>query len=214
MKTLSIILLVAIIAANIECQFRSPIDSFKEINQHLDSTNTINWYNLAGIELVVTQNFIDTVQKLKRKIIESSGGWIDKNGKRHTDGNWSNNLGTLYNDANLKSSTKLMVEQGNGKMLYHLIQDTRNQFLHLIVDSIDRSNLSQQIPLGIPVGPKIITDSTWTARNFEQVPVIAVLTLFSKFESDAINSEHILKHYFEEKLHHEFPDSLKSEKRK
>lgn len=185
------------------CRHNSIINSFHQINSSLDSINTIR---ISETKLVPTRKFILTVDSIKSEFVKESGGWDENNGEHHSDGNWTSGKGTLNDDANLQASSQIMIERKQGKYLFNLIEQTREQLLSLIRDSIKRRELAEQIPLRIT--PDGIDDSTWTANDFESIPVIAAITLLTKFENDALNSEVLIVNYLNMETDRKSIDSL------
>lgn len=91
---------------------------------------------------------------------------------------------------NIDATTTLLVEQGGGTDLQKKIRELRKFYLEQL--PADSGALSPFMPLVVePVKPNHDHNpkGDWNIGNFEHMPAIAALALFSKFENDVRSSE-------------------------
>ena len=129
----------------------------------------------------------------KRKVIMEAGGY-DKGEHNKED--------TAFPERpdNIDATTTLLVEKKGGDTVRAKIMEFR-QFLLGMVDPKDSGRLSPLMPLRIAPAPKDESNPTgdWNRGNFEHMPSIAALALFSKFQNDIRSSEAlVVKELFDE----------------
>src|SRR5947207_4966530 len=136
------------------------------------------------------------MDKYKTQIIQQSGGWIDRQDKKHYKaddpeiGKWFPDKGELVDDKDLEATTLVMIERKGGDEVRKNIESTRNALLAL-VDSSSRKAFETQMPLHIDEAEKNAEGEikSWSQSNFEMMPTIASVTLLNKFQNDARNAE-------------------------
>jgi gliding motility-associated protein GldM len=101
---------------------------------------------------------------------------------------------------NIDATTKLLVENKGGDTMKQKILGMR-QFLLSQLRSSDTASISPLMPLRITPARK--TDhnpkADWSMENFDHMPAIAAMALFSKFQNDVRSSEAlVLNRLFEE----------------
>jgi len=137
----------------------------------------------------VTKRANDMVAYLdqwKKRIIMESGGYDEK------DTSMPARL------ENIDATTKLLVENKGGDTLRAKIMELRRYLLAAI--PWDSSAMSPLMPLIIEPAKKNDHNPTadWNIENFEHMPTIAAMALFSKFKNDVRSSEGmIIKDLFE-----------------
>ena len=129
----------------------------------------------------------------KRKIVMAAGGY-DKGEKNKED--------TVFPERmdNIDATTELLVEEKGGDEIAKRITQFR-AFLLGVVNPADSGKLSPLMPLRVAPAPKTENNpkGDWNRGNFEHMPAIAALALFSKFQNDIRSSEGlIVKQLFEE----------------
>ncbi len=101
---------------------------------------------------------------------------------------------------NIDATTKLLVENKGGDTMKKQIMDVREFFLSQLSKE-DTAKLSPLMPLRISHAKKNDHNPTgdWSIENFEHMPAIAAIALFSKYQNDVRSSEAlILNRLFEE----------------
>ena len=101
---------------------------------------------------------------------------------------------------NIDATTKLLVELKGGDTMKSKIIDTRNFFLSQL-NNQDTVSISPLMPLRITHAKKNDHNPTgdWSIENFEHMPAIAAIALFSKYQNDVRSSEAlVLNRLFEE----------------
>lgn len=101
---------------------------------------------------------------------------------------------------NIDATTKLLVEMKGGDTMKQMIMDLR-KFMLAKVKPEDTSSISPLMPLNIRPSKKTEHNPTgdWNIENFEHMPAIAAIALFSKYQNDIRSSEAlVLNKLFEE----------------
>lgn len=94
--------------------------------------------------------------------------------------------------------SKLLIDEGKGEALRERIIQTREKLLALIEDETEREALGISLPLQVPEKPENSDKNTWSESAFYQMPVVAVMPMFTKLSNDIKTSETaILNHFFE-----------------
>ncbi|MGK0391585.1 MAG: gliding motility-associated protein GldM [Maribacter sp.] len=94
--------------------------------------------------------------------------------------------------------SKLLIDEGKGEALRERIIQTREKLLALIEDEGEREALAISLPLQVPEKPENSDKKTWSESAFYQMPVVAVMPMFTKMSNDIKTSETaILNHFFE-----------------
>ncbi len=158
-----------------------------------DSLKTGDFYRKALQVQQTSDQLYNFIQRQKDKIVNESGGWEDKNGKKQKGTGWTEDKGQLFDDRNLDVSTYWMVEKKGGDTLQQKIQALRTNLLNIVKDiRPDAVPVYEAIlPLKIEK-PKPNSDGElkpWTQSYFEMVPTIAAVTILDKFQNDIRTSE-------------------------
>ncbi len=130
----------------------------------------------------ITKDFIQYVDDLKDEIIEASGGLDEKNQPK----------GKLDKDI----TTRLLVKEDRGNQLQEKIESTKTDLLQLIEEEEHRSQMAEKIPLKIQDLPEDSDKKSWAAFSFQQMPVAAILPMFSKLQNDVKVAETAILNYF------------------
>lgn len=180
-----------------------------ELQFHREDTQP--FYDKAVKTQEIVSDFVKKIDEYKTRIIQQSGGWTDEKNKRHSKpddpeiGNWSPEKGSLYDDQNLDVTTRIMVEQKGGDEVKNQIEATRKQLLAIVDDPQTKNILEAQLPLRVnaPQKNEFGELKTWTQTNFEMMPTIASITLLSKLQNDARNSETQILNYLYSNIYKE-----------
>lgn len=138
----------------------------------------------------ISKEFYTYVQGIREEIIEAAGG-IDPETQKPKD------------KKNKDVTTRILVDEGRGAELEKKIQETREKFAALLegkgVTEADAQKIMSSLALSIDESYKDSDKNSWAEYNFKQMPVAAVIPMFSKFQNDAKASETALLNFFAEK---------------
>ena len=105
--------------------------------------------------------------------------------------------GHARRDTDKDISTRLLVDQGEGRQLREGIEETRSRLLALIDRPEDRPAIDSIFPLKLSPAPA--DAPSWEAFTFRQMPVAAVLPMLSKYQNDVQMAESMLLNYYFER---------------
>lgn len=138
-----------------------------------------------------SESLINYLESWKERLIAQSGGYRDPATKE------------INNESDLHASTDLLVEKNKGgdsikarlenyrlKLLTSLGYDTSSPLAKALPLKIEKVKPSDANPKG-----------EWSAGNFYNMPVIATVTLMSKFQNDIKNSEAMVIDQLFDKIH-------------
>ncbi len=213
MINLMYLVLTALLALNVSNEI---LNAFKTLSISIDKSNrsidqkNIDVYNLIkenekapGQEAKVrpfrekadevvkkADEMVAFLNTWKRRVTEKAGGY-NKEGE---------DTAFPHNMENIDATTLLLVENKGGDTLKQKIMDLR-KFMLSVLRSDDTGSISPLMPLRIQPAKKNDHNPTgdWSIENFEHMPAIAALALFSKYQNDVRSSEAlILNRLFEE----------------
>ena len=197
------LVLTAILALNVSAEvlnaFKTVNDGIGYSNNSLQSKNADTYAVLskqyerdslkAKEAFVKAQKAKELSSKLyslldqyKSQMIKEAGGIDAANGK-------------IKRDDDIDIPTRLFVENGGkaGKDLKLQIEMTRTELLSLL-SAGERADAEKSLPLKTETVEK---DKTWEYAKFNQVPVVAAVTLLSKYQNDLLSAEsHIIETLF------------------
>lgn len=216
MINLMYLVLTALLALNVSNEilaaFRTINKSIGSSNESIDDKNnakykffqdnmeipserpkTEPYYNIAMQVKKESSELVAYLDGWKRKMIMQTGGWRDS----------VNFPGEIANESDLHASTDLLVEGEKGgdqikkrleafraSLLKALSQDENSAFAKALPLKIEKVRASDANPKG-----------DWTMGNFYNMPVVAVVTLMSKFQNDIKNSEAMVIDQLFDKIH-------------
>lgn len=201
MINLMYLVLTAMLALNVSSEI---LHAFRTINQSISSSNAsiqdkndklyksfddqqaqtgqadrVKPYNdKAKAVKAQAQAMYEYLETWKTRIIEHSGGYDDGDKKE------------IKRQDDIDATTFLLVEKNGGDTLKQKIEDLRS-FLLTQVKPDDPKAFASQLPLNIiePEKSDNNPQALWKVGNFQSMPVMAAVTLFSKFQNDVRNSE-------------------------
>ncbi len=202
MINLMYLVLTALLALNVSNEI---LNAFKTLSSSLDKSNvsidlkTAEIYNQiiasekekgqaekvrpyrekADIIVKKSDEMVAYLNNWKRRVVIEAGGY----GKEGED--------TVFPDKmdNIDATTSLLVERKGGDTLRQKILELRKFLLEMVPG--DSAGMSRLMPLNIQMPKKNDHNPTgdWNIANFEHMPAIASLALFSKFQNDVRSSE-------------------------
>lgn len=207
MINLMYLVLLAMLALNVSAEimnaFMTMDEGIQESSQVMESSNKQvlgaietqaeayrqfrPFYDKSTELRTITSTFNDWVGTLRDSLVILAGGYDAK----------VINRPKKYKDKNIP--TRFLVKEKRGDSLEKRIETTRLAMLDLIENEEDRLRLSSKIPLSVSKIPATSDKPSWAAFTFEQMPVAAVLPVFSKIQNDAKVAESAILNYFLEK---------------
>lgn len=201
MINLMYLVLTAMLALNVSSEI---LHAFKTINQSIGSSNSsiadknaklyasfdeqenqpgqrerVKPFNDRAKEVRrEAQEMYDYLQSWKERIIDASGGYEDANKT------------IIKAESDIDASTRLLVEKNGGDTIRQRILSLRERFLSYVKPQ-DPATFAKQLPLTINEVEKSDNNpqGDWKVGNFYNMPVMAAVTLFSKYQNDVRNSE-------------------------
>ena len=202
MINLMYLVLTAMLALNVSSEI---LHAFKTINQSITSSNSsiedknskiydsfqaqeddpvthdrIKPFNDKAKEIKsASESMIEYLANWKERIIQQAGGYEIHEGKKE-----------IKNESDIDASTLLLVEKKGGDSVKAKIVELREKLLS-VVNPSNREALAKQIPLNVLEPEKTDNNPTsdWSVGNFQSMPTMAAVTLFTKFQNDVRNSE-------------------------
>ena len=108
--------------------------------------------------------------------------------------------GNPVNESDINVATDMLVEKKGGDSLKDRISEARAYMLSKL-DAVDTTDLAKQIPLRVEPTKKTEENpkADWKMGYFHNVPTIAAVTMFAKFQNDVRNTEsQIINKIYEE----------------
>jgi gliding motility-associated protein GldM len=195
------LVLTAILALNVSAEI---LNAFKTVNRSLENTNTtVNtstatimksladkrtdpatreraeyWHPRAEQAVKTSQTLYDYIGTLKSKILTLAGG---KPGDPTVP----------FKEDNLDVVTRLMVKEGEGKKLFKMLTEYKENIFKIDTAIQNEFKESLKIDLSNPAGQDGKT-KPWDIAYFNMVPTVAGLTILSKFQNDIKTAENKL----------------------
>lgn len=139
----------------------------------------------------ISKEFYEYVKGIREEIIDAAGG-IDPETKKPKD------------KKNKDITTRILVDEGRGTELEKKIEETRKKFEALMSVETEEdkkavAEVMENLALTVDDAYKKSDKASWAEYNFKQMPVAAVIPMFTKFQNDAKTSETALLNYFAKK---------------
>jgi gliding motility-associated protein GldM len=118
----------------------------------------------------------------KDSVINRSGGYEENNGVKE-----------LKSMEDIDAATRLFVEEKRGDEIKKRLQDYVSFLVSKFDDPKEQEALKSQMPIQLK-DPKTSEDNptgSWTFGTFHNIPVVASIAMFSKFQNDVKNAEAI-----------------------
>jgi len=199
MINLMYLVLTALLALNVSNEilhaFKVINESISKSNNSIEDKNKILYNQIAENEKAPGQydkvhpyrlkaeaakaaadSMIAYLKQWNDRIVQESGGKDDQ--------------GEIKREDNIDATTLLLVERKGGDTLKARILAARNRLLSLLSDT-DARMIAPQMPLKVEEPKKSDNNPTadWKVMYFHNMPTMAAVTLFSKFQNDVRNSE-------------------------
>lgn len=193
------LVLTALLALNVSSEI---LNAFKTVNNSLEKTNEVVTTSTNEImtSLKAKLNEAGTADKAKiwlphaeqvQKMAGSLYSYIQglKDEILHKAGADYAKGDSSYKDDNLDITTRMLVDKGEGKVLYTRLLNFRDSILKKIDPEITK-HFATSLPINLDK-PKTQNkgNNTWEAAYFRMVPTVAALTILSKFQNDVKTTE-------------------------
>ena len=161
-------------AGNFSAANKITYDAF-EASLRNDPVKTKPFYDKAQLAKKYTSELDAYIETIKNELTELAGG-IDEE------------TGDIAKRSDMEIGTQLMLTAKRGTELKAKILETRAKFMNL-VDSKDRAEFNFSLNAVEPPKDKEGVKKSWEEKNFQGVPVTAIVTLLSKNQNDNKNAE-------------------------
>ena len=157
--------------------FQHIADKRPELKAKADSL-----YRIAEVIRTESQSMDDKLAKWKDQIVTTAGGWVTESGVKRIK---------LMDDIDM--ATRIFVEEKNGDLVKKQLEDYINTMVAKVPQD-QQADLRKSLPLKINAIEKsdLNPGGDWSFGTFHNIPVIAAVTLFSKWQSDVKNSESVM----------------------
>jgi len=193
------LVLTALLALNVSNEilhaFKVINESISKSNKSIEDKNAVLYQQIAENEKAAGQ--YDKVHPFKMKadaVKAASDSMIaylkQWNDRIVNESGGKDQNGEIKREDNIDATTLLLVERKGGDTLKAKIQQMRNRLLSLLTDE-DAKIIGPQMPLKVEEPKKSDNNPTadWKVMYFHNMPTMAAVTLFSKFQNDVRNSE-------------------------
>ncbi len=136
------------------------------------------WYQKATEVRNLTNKLYSYIDSLKLEVVKKADG---------SDGDVNN----IKNLDNLDAAAVIMLAptQGNGKKLRHNIDSYRTFMAALLTDTLKRNNVINALSTAAQPVKGSIAKKSWEEGLFDNMPVIAAVTLLTKLQNDISYAE-------------------------
>ena len=208
MIQLMYLVLTAMLALNIT---KEVLDAFSTINDSIETSNTgisekntrmyaafdkvgdkdpdqkkraIPFIEKSKIVKAESDKLYKILEDWKEKVIAESGGYAPS-----VDG--EKRIKVIDN---IDVASRIFIEEGNGKTVRKQLDDYVQKVLSVVDNQDIKADLAKNLPLKfLKIKP---TDNNpsgdWAFGTFHNIPVIAAVTLFSKYQNDIRNTEALI----------------------
>ena len=194
------LVLTAILALNVSSEV---LDAFKTVNDGIDLTNhslqskNSDIYSELGAQFTndslkakmayeksqqvrgISAQLFAKLEEYKKEMIQQAGGIDAETGK-------------IKRDDDINVPTQMFVENNGkrGKELKQQIEKTRAELLKLVPED-ERADVEQSLSLKIDLP---VNGKSWEVARFSDVPVVAAVTLLTKYQNDLLGAEgHVIE---------------------
>lgn len=136
------------------------------------------WYNKATEVRIATAKLYTYIDSLKLAIVKNADGDAA-------------DIDNIKRQDNLEAAAVVMLAptSGQGKALRHKIDNYRNHIVSLMTDSVKKNNIKNALSTQPRTIKHAIAEKSWEAGLFENMPVVAAITLLTKMQNDVRYAE-------------------------
>ena len=135
------------------------------------------WYSKALYVRQMSDSLYNFADELKLLIAQAADG-------RNADVN------EIRNKEDLEAATQVMLSpsKGRGQELFEAINNYREQILTMVTDSTQREIIKNNFSTALPQRAGAL-GKNWQEYNYENIPVVAAITLLTKLQNDVRYAE-------------------------
>lgn len=128
----------------------------------------------------------------KEDVITKSGGWDMVKGVKE-----------IKSPEDINTPTMLLVEQKKGDEVKKKMLEFKNFVLERIDSAEDKARFNEQIPIQMKDLAKTEDNPNgdWSYGTFHNIPVVAAVAMFSKFQNDVKNTESMVLDYLSSRVY-------------
>jgi len=180
---------------------------------------TREWRDKAYIVKSKSDSLVQMIQNLKFSLVMLAEGKVtlegeinekgeqepivDKTFNELTESQKNKNIINIKKKKNREASGKFLVKEPNGQNLVDKLESFRDYSLNIIEDEFLSNSIKQTLnyeDMKVKgAGGKNI-DESWLVRNFDDMPLVAAVTLLSKVQTDVRNTESDIIGHLKEKI--------------
>lgn len=172
-------------AQNFASANKMTYDAF-ESSMKNDPTKTKPFYDKALQAQKYSEDLDKYIVQIKKDLTEAAGG-IDEE------------TGDIAKRSDMEIGVQLMITQKKGSELKNKILETRKKYLELVAPA-ERNSFDFSLNAVEPGPDKEGIKKSWEVKNFEGVPVTAIVTILSKIQNDNKNAEAEVTKYLLSKI--------------
>jgi gliding motility-associated protein GldM len=169
-------------SVTIDTKNQQIFNSFDQLKKDPATADRANrWAPLASNAQLLSDEIIKYIDSLKLEIKKAAG--------------YNPPSDTTWKEDALEPTTNVMADPGTkGKELFQKLSDYKNKLLSISPEI--RAAFQNSLPLDLNTPPSSSEiKKSWSDVYFNMVPVVAALTILSKFENDIKNSEAMVIDY-------------------
>jgi gliding motility-associated protein GldM len=137
----------------------------------------------------ISADFTNYIKTVTDDMVTAAGG---------PDSHYSDGRPVRYKDKDV--TTNMFINQGKGAEIEAKIKSTREAFLAALHDPKDRAEVEKNLPLIVEELPADTKAKNWVEFKFKQMPVAAIMPMFTKLQADAKSSETAILNFVAKKV--------------
>lgn len=160
--------------------------NFEEAENTADRAKVKPFNDKAKEIKAQSEELFKYLQGWKDTVIVRSGGWEDVNG-----------IKAIKSQEDINTPTMLLVEDKRGDEIKKKMLAFADFVLQRVENQADKERLKKQLPIQLKDLPhsEDNPNGDWTYGTFHNIPVVASVAMFSKFQNDVKNSESMVLDY-------------------
>lgn len=167
--------------------------SFDEAQLTADSAKVRPLNDIAKLVKTQSEQTFAYLQSWKDSVVQRSGGY-------ETAANGTQTIKALDD---INTPTKMFVDEKKGDEIKKRLNSYVEFILSKVENPADRERIKKQIPLRLLDYPRSEENPSgdWSHGTFNNIPVVASIAMFSKFQNDVKNAESMVLEYLSSQVH-------------
>jgi gliding motility-associated protein GldM len=167
-------------------------DAFDKAELTSDSAKVRPFNEAAKRVKAQSEQTFTYLQSWKDSVIQRSGGYETQNGVQ-----------TIKALDDINTPTKMFVEEKKGDEIKKRLTDYVEKILAEVKKPADNERIRKQIPLRLLDYPTSEENPSgnWSHGTFNNIPVVASIAMFSKFQNDVKNAESMVLDYLNSQVY-------------